>query len=75
MFKTNKSRNSLEYTYFMSSHMPCTCSIKYIVDYSETDLMKVKIWNDHNYILSSASNLLFHFGLLAQYLENTDSSG
>lgn len=50
MFETNRSRNSLEYTYFMSSYMPCICSIKYIADHSEADLMNIKIWNNHNCI-------------------------
>lgn len=55
--------------------MPQICDIKYMADHSETNLVNVKIWNNRNHILSSASNLLFHFGLFAQYLENTDSSG
>ena len=49
-------------------------SVKYISDNSEIDLMNVKIWNNHNHIVLSIW-FLFYFGLVAQHLENTDSSG
>lgn len=49
-----------------------TYNTKYITDNSETDLVNVKTWNNHNHIILSI-DLLFYFSLVDQHLEKTDS--